>query len=106
MSIADSQRVLVEILLDEDARRSWAAAPQAYAAARLEHDAEIEMVAGLDPRGIAAAASSLVEKEAKWNHFHDLGHKVMARRRADHVRLSGQNGNHDHGHEHHGGEDP
>lgn len=106
MGIVDSQRVLVEILLNEDARRAWAAAPHAYAAARLEHDSEIEMVAGLDPRGLSAAAASLVEKEAMWNHFHDLGHRVMARRRADQARLSGHDENHDHSHEHHGEEGP
>jgi len=89
MSVPDTQRLLAELLLDPEARAAWSADPRGYARARLTDQAEIDMVANLDPRGLTAMAASLAEKEARWRHFHDLGHKVMARRRADRNRQEG-----------------
>jgi len=71
--IVATQRVLADLVLDDEARRLWERDPMAFAAARLQ-PAEAAMIAGLDPRGLEAMSRSHEAKKARFDHLHALHH--------------------------------
>jgi len=93
IDVVATQRVLVDLVLDDEHRREWAKDPTAFAAARLQ-PVEAAMIAGLDPRGLEAMSRSHVAKRARFDHLHARHH---AYEDAKAERTGGGHG-HDHTH--------
>jgi len=104
--IVATQRVLADLVLDDEVRRQWASDPTAFAAARLQ-PAEAAMIAGLDPRGLEAMSRSHEAKKARFDFLHARHHAYedakaeKAGLAPTHSHDHGPDGHtHDHDHDH------
>ncbi len=102
IDIVATQRVIVDLVLDDELRREWQRDPSAFTAVRLQ-PAEAAMIAGLDPRGLEAMSRSHVAKRARFDHLHARHHAyedAKAERVGDgHGHSHGPDG-HSHSHSH------
>ena len=111
IDIVATQRVLADLVLDDDVRREWESDPRAYAQARLQ-PAEAAMIAGLDPRGLEAMSRSHEAKKQRFDYLHAKHHAYEDAKAEQAGHDHGPDGHshdhdhgpdghtHDHGHDH------
>jgi hypothetical protein len=109
IDLVASQRVLADLVLDDELRREWESDPTAFASARLA-PREAAMIAGLDPRGLEAMSRSHEAKKARFDFLHARHHayedaKAEQAGVHSHDHDHGPDGHthdhdHDHGHDH------
>jgi len=73
IDIVATQRVIVDLVLDDEVRQQWESDPTGFAQSRLGA-AEAAMIAGLDPVGIRAMAESNAGKKVRFDHLHAVHH--------------------------------
>ena len=68
-----TQRVIADLVLDDEVRGQWERDPTGFARSRLG-PAEAAMIAGIDPAGLRAMAQSHATKKARFDELHAAHH--------------------------------
>jgi hypothetical protein len=97
------QRVVADLILDDNERRQWEADPTGYASRRLPAPAA-RALARLDPVGFRAMARSHSAKKERFDHLHRLHHEYEDQKAARRAAAAGHthegHSHHDHDHPH------
>jgi hypothetical protein len=73
IDVVATQRVVMDLVLDDEVRQQWESDPTGFARARLG-PLEAAMIAGIDPVGMRAMARSNEAKKVRFDHLHAVHH--------------------------------
>jgi hypothetical protein len=73
IDVVATQRVVMDLVLDDEVRQQWERDPTGFARSRLD-PVEAAVIAGIDPVGMRAMARSNEAKKVRFDHLHAVHH--------------------------------